>query len=418
MHRTRLTALFCIVSLCITVLAAYPAAPLGASVGPVPSRPPVLNARSAILIEALTGAVLYESHADDRIPPASLTKLMTLHLALREVEEGRLNPSEVLVPGPDAWARNMPPRSSVMFLGPNQKLTVSQLLTGLVVDSGNDAAVEVAERVAGSVPAFVDMMNREAARLGYPDMHFEDPAGINASNTITARDYADFSRKFLFAHPDALKELFSVREFTYPLPGNLTGGNREKPVTQSNRNVLLGKYAGADGLKTGYIDESGYNLAATAERAGMRLISVILGVPDTAATSGSVLRAVESAALLDYGFSTFMTVRAAFEEPVPAHVWKGRERTVVLSASPRPIVAVRKDQTASVRAEVLQTFDVEAPVRAGQVLGAIVVTLGGTELARFPLRAGADVDRGGLVRRIVDSIVIFFRGIHPARLPA
>ena len=215
-----------------------------------------------------------------------------------------------------------------------------------------------------------------------------------------------------------MKELFSVREFTYPLPENLTGGNREKPVTQSNRNVLLGKYEGADGLKTGYIDESGYNLAATAERAGMRLISVILGVPDTAAASGAVLRAVESASLLDYGFSTFTTVRPAYENPVPAHVWKGRKRTVVLSASPPPIVAVRRDQAASVRTEVLQTLDVEAPVRAGQALGVVVVTLGGTELARFPLRAGSDVDRGGLVRRMLDSIVIFFRGIHPARLPA
>jgi len=411
------TRLLCIAWLSASILAAYPA-PLGADTGPVSSRPPVLNARSAILVEALTGAVLYESRADDRIPPASLTKLMTLHLALREIEEGRLNPSEVLVPGPDSWARNMPPRSSVMFLGPNQKLTVSQLLTGLVVDSGNDAAIEVAERIAGSVPAFVAMMNSEAARLGYPDMHFEEPAGISAANAITARDYADFARQFLAAHPDALRELFSVREFTYPLPGNLTGGNREKPVTQSNRNVLLGKYEGADGLKTGYIDESGYNLAATAERAGMRLISVILGVPDTAAVSGAVLRAVESATLLDYGFTTFTTVHAAYDVPVPAHVWKGSARAVALTASPPPIVAVRKDRAASVRTEVLQTLDVEAPVRAGQVLGAVVVSLGGTELARFPLRAEADVDRGGFFRRILDSIVIFFRGIHPQKPPA
>jgi D-alanyl-D-alanine carboxypeptidase (penicillin-binding protein 5/6) len=378
----------------------------------------VLRARSAILIEALTGAVLYELHVDDRIPPASLTKLMTLHLALREIEEGRLNPSEVLVPGPDAWARNMPPRSSVMFLGPNQKLTVSQLLMGLVVDSGNDAAVEVADRVAGSVPAFVQLMNREASRMGYPDMHFEEPAGISATNTITARDYADFARRFVFAHPDALRELFSVREFTYPLEENLTGGNREKAVTQTNRNVLLGKYEGVDGLKTGYIDESGYNIAVTAERAGMRLISVILGVPDVGSVSGATLRAAESAELLDYGFSTFTTARVAFGEPAPARVWKGRARSVRLRASPVPIVAVRKDQETSLRAEVIQIFDVEAPVRAGRVLGAVAVLLGEKELARFPLRAEADVDRGGFFRRVLDSIVLFLRGIQPEKSPA
>lgn len=416
MTRTPWIPLFCALSVLATAGAAYAAAPTRTSAAPVPAGPPALNARSAILVEALTGAVLFESRADERIPPASLTKLMTLHLALQEMEEGRLNPSEVLEPGPDAWARNMPPRSSLMFLGPNQKLTVSQLLKGLVVDSGNDAAVEVADRIAGSVPAFVDMMNREAAHLGYRAMHFEDPAGISASNTITAREYADFARHFVIAHPDALKDLFSVREFTYPLAENLTGGNREKAVTQSNRNVLLGKYEGADGLKTGYIDESGYNIAVTAERGGMRLISVILGVPDSGPVSGAALRAVESAALLDYGFTTFTTARAAYDEPAPARVWKGRARSVGLRASPETIVAVRKDQVSSLRTEVLQTLDVEAPVRAGQVLGAVVVSLGGRELARFPLRAEADVDRGGILRRALDAIVLFLRGIRPERL--
>jgi D-alanyl-D-alanine carboxypeptidase (penicillin-binding protein 5/6) len=340
---------------------------------------------------------------------------MTLHLALQAIEEGRLNESEVLVPAADAWARNMPPRSSVMLLGPNQKLTVSQLLKGLVVDSGNDAAVEVADRIAGSVPAFAEMMNREAARLGYRAMHFVEPAGVSAANTITAREYAQFSRWFVFSHPDALKEFFSVKELTYPLAENLSGGNREKPVTQSNRNVLLGKYEGVDGLKTGYIDESGYNIAVTAERAGMRLISVILGVPDVGQVSGAVLRAVESAALLDYGFATFTTVHAMYDEPAPVHVWKGKVRTVGLRASPAPIVAVRKDQVSSIRTEILQAFDVEAPVRAGQTLGAVVVSLGGRELARFPLRAAADVDRGGFLRRALDSVLIFLRAIHPEK---
>ena len=377
--------------------------------------PPALDARAAILVEALTGAVLYETGADQRIPPASLTKLMTIHLALRDIEEGRLDPSQIVVPGPDAWAKNMPPRSSVMFLGPNQKLSVQQLLKGLVVDSGNDAAVEVADLVAGSVPRFVDMMNREAERFGYRAMHFVEPAGISAANVITAREYADFARRFVFSHPDALKDLFSVREFIYPLAENLTGGNHEKAVSQSNRNVLLGKYEGADGLKTGYIDESGYNMAVTAERAGMRLISVILGVPDIGAVSGAVLRASESAALLDYGFATFTTVRAAFDPPVPARVWKGKSRTVTVKASPDPIVAVRKDQAPEVRTEIVRTLDVEAPVRAGEELGAVVVTLDGRELARFPLRAASDVDRGGVVRRALDSIVLFFRGLHPAR---
>ncbi|MGA2639496.1 MAG: D-alanyl-D-alanine carboxypeptidase family protein [Spirochaetia bacterium] len=416
MPSTRWIPLFWALSFLATAAAAHAAAPLRTSVSPGQAGPPALHARSAILIEAFTGAVLYESHADEPIPPASLTKLMTLHLALQAIEEGRMSPSEVLVPGPDAWARNMPPRSSVMFLGPNQKLTVSQLLRGLVVDSGNDAAVEVADRIAGSVPAFVGMMNREAARLGYHVMHFVEPAGVSPANSITAREYADFARGFVLSHPDALKDLFSVREFTYPLEENLTAGNREKPVTQSNRNLLLGKYEGADGLKTGYLDESGYNIAVTAERAGMRLISVILGVPDVGPVSGTVLRAVESAALLDYGFSTFVTVRAAYDKPAAVHVWKGRSREVGLRASPAPIVAVRKDQASSVRTEIQQTLDVEAPVKTGQVLGVVVVSVGGRALARFPLRAEAGVDRGGFLRGALDTIILLLRGIHAERL--
>ncbi len=144
----------------------------------------------------------------------------------------------------------------------------------------------------------------------------------------------------------------------------------------------------------------------------MRLIAVILGVPDVGPVSGAARRAVESAALLDYGFATFTAVRAAYDEPAPVRVWKGRVRTVVLRASPTPIVAVRKDQASTVRTEVLQTRDAVAPVKAGQVMGAVVVSLGGKELARFPLRAAADVDRGSLFRRALDSVIIFLRGIR------
>ncbi len=408
-------ALFC-------AAAALPAASLStgtagstASTADLAGGQPALAGRSAILLEALTGTVLYESHADEPLAPASLTKLMTVHLALQEIEEGRLEPSEVLVPGPDAWARNMPPRSSLMFLGPNQKLTVEQLLKGLVVDSGNDAAVEVAERVAGSVPLFVGMMNREAVRLGYHTMRFVDPAGISADNQVTAREYGDFARRFILLHPDSLRELFSVREFTYPLPENLTGGNHEKPVTQSNRNLLLGRYEGVDGLKTGYIDESGYNIAVTAERDGMRLVGVILGVPGSPGMSGEARRAIDSARLLDYGFGTFTAVRPSFQAPAAPRVWKGRARSVTVVVRPTPVVVVRRDQASALRTTLVQYLDVEAPLRAGQSLGAVVVSLGDHEIARFPLRATVDVPRGGIFRRAWDSIVLLIRGITPLR---
>ena len=196
----------------LLVCALLAASPAGAAA--TPDGPPRLHARSAVLVEAVSGTVLFQDNVDQRIPPASLTKLMTLHLALEQIAAGRLDPSQTVLPGPDAWAKNMPPRSSLMFLGPRQRLTVEQLLRGLVVVSGNDAAIEVADIVAGSVPAFVQMMNAEAARMGYQVMHFVEPAGISPDNVITAREYVDFCRRFVALHPDALRDLFSVKELT------------------------------------------------------------------------------------------------------------------------------------------------------------------------------------------------------------
>ncbi len=374
-------------------------------------RPPALLARSAILVEARSGAILFERNADDPLPPASLTKLMTLHIALERIDEGLLDPRRSVVPGPDAWAQNLPPRSSAMFLGPGQRLTVAELLQGLVVDSANDAAIELADVVAGSVPAFTDLMNEEASRLGYTAMHFVEPSGISAANVITAREYADFCRVFVRRHPEALRDLFSLPEFTYPKPQNLADGNHERPVTQKNTNALIGHYTGADGLKTGYIDESGYNLAATAQRSGMRLISVILGVPDTKAVSGLRLRAIESAELLDYGFGNFSGVQPVYSNPAAVRVWKGRARSVPVEPRPVPYVVVPRGQVDGVTTVVEQKHDVVAPVAAGQVLGSVVVKLGGVELARFPLRAAASVAPGGLLRRAFDSVLLLFHRI-------
>ena len=374
-----------------------------------PDAPPALHARSAILLEAATGTVLFETNADEPIPPASLTKLMTLHLALNAVEAGSLDLAEEIVPGRDAWARNQPPHSSLMFLGPDQRLTVEQLLEGLVVVSGNDAAVAVADRVAGSVSAFVALMNEEAARQGYASMHFAEPAGLSPRNVVTAREYAEFCRTFLQMHPDALRTFFSLRSFTYPLPENLTNGTRQDPITQPTRDTLLGRYAGLDGLKTGFIDESGYNMAATAERDGMRLIAVVLGVRDARGVSGETLRERDVSAVLDYGFSTFVTLAPAWTNPVPVHVWKGRQRTLLPVAQTVPRVAVRRADAARVTTTVTEQTEVIAPVHAGQVLGEVSVLLAGKQIAQFPLTVADGVPRGGPLRRLWDTVALFVR---------
>ena len=372
--------------------------------------PPALTARSAILLEAQTGAILFESRADDVIPQASLTKLMTLHIALQRIDEGLLDLSQTVVPPPDSWARNMPPRSSVMLLGPGQKLTIEQLLEGLVVDSGNDAAVALADVIAGSVPDFARLMNDEASRLGYRVMHFVEPSGLSPENVVTAREYADFCRKFVTLHPGALRALFSLRELTYPLDENLVDDNHERPVTQKSTNLLLGRYEGVDGLKTGHIDESGYNFAATARRGDMRLISVILGIPE-GPVSGLRARAVESAELLDYGFANFTVATPSFGAPAPVRVWKGEARSVTIAPASAPRVVVPRAEQGRLSATVEQRREVIAPVARGQVLGELIVRLGDVELVRFPLLPSRPVSQGGLLRRALDSVVLLFHRV-------
>jgi D-alanyl-D-alanine carboxypeptidase (penicillin-binding protein 5/6) len=396
------------------LLAAHPRA----AAAPVPLQPPALHARSVVLLEESTGTVLFDLNPDLPIPPASLTKLMTLHLALREIEAGRIEPDRWIVPGPDSWASAMPPHSSLMFLGPDQRLTVRRLLQGLVVVSGNDAAVAVAELVAGSVPIFVAEMNSEARRLGFSQMHFEDPAGLSPDSRITAREYAEFCRVFIDMHPDALPDLFSLRQFTYPLPENVSGGFPQDPITQANRNTLLGRYPGMDGLKTGFIDQSGYNMAATALRDGMRLISVVLGVPDgPGGVSGERLREDDSAALLDYGFGDFVRVTPSFAPPREVTVWKGRVRSLLPGFEQPPVVVVRKDQAARVSATLEEASDVLAPIPAGREVGSLSVSLDGSVIARFALRTAREVPPAGLLGRAADTVVLFFRGLLGRRPP-
>jgi D-alanyl-D-alanine carboxypeptidase (penicillin-binding protein 5/6) len=410
LDRTR-RGLLSLVLLLLSAGLARAAAPLHVLLAESLPAPPTLSARSSILIEATTGAVLFENRADDPIPPASLTKLMTLHIALQRIDEGQLDPSELVVPPSDAWARNMPPRSSVMFLGPGQKLSIGQLLKGLVVDSGNDAAVALADVIAGSVPAFARLMNDEASRMGYRVMRFVEPAGLSSANVVTAREYVDFCRRFVALHPQALQTLFSLRELTYPLEENLTGDNHEKPVTQKSTNVLLGRYEGVDGLKTGHIDESGYNFAATARRGGMRLISVILGVPDQGPVGGLAMRAIESEKLLDYGFSNFTLIAPPYTPPSLVRVWKGNARTVSIAPAAAPSVVVPRGQEGRVGVVVEQQREVVAPIAPGQVLGHLIVRLGNVELVRFPLQAAIGVEKGGLLRRALDSVILLFHHI-------
>lgn len=368
-----------------------------------------VNANSAILLDFATGQVLYEKDADKPIPPASLTKLMTLHIAYKKIAEGTIKKEDKVNISPNAWAAKMP-GSSVMFLEPGQIVTVGEIMKGIAIPSGNDAAVAMAEHIAGSVDAFVALMNKEAKDMGYKTMHFVDPAGLQPQNVVTAREFADFARKYVQMHPEALTELHSVREFTYPQPQNIAPGKQfYKTDPQYNRNNLLGEL-GVDGLKTGFIDESGYNIALTAKQGDMRLVAVILGVPGRSESEGSRNRAEAGRAVLTYGFQNFVTVKPPAPAIKPVKVYKGAANEVALESSAPMLLTVARGLETKLTSTVHQEESVIAPVAKGQKLGEVIFAADGKEVAKFDLVAGSEVKQGGLFKRLWDSIRLTVAG--------
>ncbi|MFP4565733.1 MAG: D-alanyl-D-alanine carboxypeptidase family protein [Spirochaetaceae bacterium] len=373
---------------------------------------PELSARSAVLVDYETGTVLYEKQADTVIPPASLTKVMTIHIVLELARDGEISLEETFEVPEAAWAQNMPPGSSLMFLGPGQRVTLAELLEGLSVASGNDAAVAASLRVAGSVPAFVEMMNDESRRLGYETMRFSDPAGLSPNNRITAREYADFVSRHITSWPEALEDIYSRRVIRYPTDENFDSVMIGGSVRQENRNTLLFDYEGVDGLKTGYTEASGYNLTATAERDGRRLIAVVLGVQAGSLIEGARRRAEDAAELLDYGFDEFRRIEPAAPELAPLRVWKGRadEVAVVPEGAP-PAIIVPRGREDNVTMSVRAAEELTAPVEPGRPVGAVSYRLGDSELARTELVTDARVRRAGFFKRLWHTIVLFAQRI-------
>ncbi|MFP4374081.1 MAG: D-alanyl-D-alanine carboxypeptidase family protein [Spirochaetaceae bacterium] len=373
---------------------------------------PELSARSAVLVDYETGTVLYEKQADTVIPPASLTKVMTIHIVLELARDGEISLEETFEVPEAAWAQNMPPGSSLMFLGPGQRVTLAELLEGLSVASGNDAAVAASLRVAGSVPAFVEMMNDESRRLGYETMRFSDPAGLSSNNRITAREYADFVSRHITSWPEALEDIYSRRVIRYPTDENFDSVMIGGSVRQENRNTLLFDYEGVDGLKTGYTEASGYNLTATAERDGRRLIAVVLGVQAGSLIEGARRRAEDAAELLDYGFDEFRRIEPAAPELAPLRVWKGRadEVAVVPEGAP-PAIIVPRGREDNVTMSVRAAEELTAPVEPGRPVGAVSYRLGDSELARTELVTDARVRRAGFFKRLWHTIVLFAQRI-------
>ncbi|WP_018527194.1 D-alanyl-D-alanine carboxypeptidase family protein [Alkalispirochaeta alkalica] len=361
------------------------------------------------IMDYTTGTILYERGIDAEWVPASVTKLVTVYTALEASRDDRFPLEEALPVHPEAYARAMPPRSSLMFLGPDQLVNGWDLLRGLAVSSGNDAAVEVALRVAGSVSSFAGEMNRSVHSLGLKSLYFEEPSGLSPGNRITAREIALFTRVFIERWPESLPKLFSLQSFAYPEARHFPGGRLQgNTIIQYNRNTLLRDYPGVDGMKTGYTSAAGYNVVATARRGDQRLIAVVLGVAGPTHLEGGRRRSQDAISLFDWAFSSFQTVPLALPPPQDIPVWGGRERFGTVAAEQNLSVVIPAGTESLLRGEVEMPDSVWAPRERTSPAGKVRYFLGEEPLLEVPLWFAQPLEAGGFLRRSWDRLRWWF----------
>ncbi len=353
----------------------------------IPS-PPEIAAKSYVLMDAASGKIIDQKNAHERLPPASLTKLMTAYIAEKELEQGRIKMTDMVPVSVNAWKTG----GSRMFIREGTKVSVRDLLHGIVVDSGNDATVALAEYIAGSEGAFADIMNQQARLLGMKDTHYENPTGLPAKDHYSsAYDLATLARAIIRKYPDHYK-LYDIKYFTY------------NNIRQPNRNLLLWRDPSVDGLKTGHTKAAGYCLVASAERNGMRLISAVMG------TDSIEARARESQKLLDYGFRYYKTYKlfSKGQKLMDSQVWGGKVDKFPLGVTRNVYVTIPRGTKPSLKSSLDVQKVIKAPVKQGNSYGQLKVTLGENQLVDQKLVALKPVDQGGLFKRIWDAIKLFF----------
>jgi len=355
--------------------------------------PPQLAATSYLLMDVDTGKILVEHNSSEQVPPASLTKMMTSYIVSSEIHGGNLNYEEEADISVKAWRMG----GSKMFVREGTRVPVKDLLRGVIIQSGNDASVALAEHIAGSEEAFVDMMNQQAALLGMDSTRYQNATGWPAKEHFTtARDLSLLARALISDYPEHYK-LYSQKYFSYGAPG-------ERVIKQENRNKLLFRDKTVDGIKTGHTDEAGFCLVASAQKKGMRLVSVVMG------TRSEASRAAESQKLLAYGFRFFQTHKLyqASQMLSEARVWGGKSEQVSLGLSKDLVLTIPRGADDSLKAEMHIDETIMAPFKAGKELGNLTVSLNGEELANLPLVAAEGVEAAGFFARLIDTITLFF----------
>ncbi|MGB0458564.1 MAG: D-alanyl-D-alanine carboxypeptidase family protein [Porticoccaceae bacterium] len=355
---------------------------------------PKINAKAWILIDADTGYVIAENNADETLPPASLAKMMTTYITSKEIEENRLKEDDLVLISDNAWELGgAKTDGSTMFLSPRSKVPVIDLMRGVIIQSGNDAAIALAEHINGGETAFADNMNFQAELLGMTNTYYANSTGLPAEGMVTtARDLTQLAKAIINEHPKYYS-IYSEKYFSH------------NNINQPNRNRLLWRDSSIDGLKTGHTEEAGYCLVASSKRRGMRLISAVLGA------NSDESRARESQKLFSYGFRHFETKKIYTVGEIikeNAALWYGAEDFLNLTIADDVTLTYPRGEKKNLAAEITVNNEIKAPITAGQVLGSLEVTLDGKSLISVPLVAEKDIAEAGFLSRIFDWILLFF----------
>lgn len=362
--------------------------------------PPQLTAKAYLLIDATSGEVLAEHNADLPLPPASLTKMMTSYLLAREISEGRISEDDRVMISENAWSQNpIFKGSSLMWIEPGTEVSIADLQRGIIISSGNDATVAVAEHIAGSESVFAQMMNATAQKLGMVDTYYVNSHGLPDPNHVTtARDLALLAQAMIRDHPEQYA-IYREKEFTF------------NNIRQYNRNTLLAEDASVDGLKTGHTEEAGYCLVASAERRGMRLVSVVMG------TDSKQRRKNETRSLLNYGFRFFetATVFEAMTELEKPRIWEGAQDYVSVGVEHETVLTLPRGKRKHLDTRVELNPDIVAPLVKGERVGTVRLSLDGETVYTGPVVALVPVEQGGFFARLWDKLLMWIAGLFAAQ---
>lgn len=361
---------------------------------PVPP-PPTLDAKSWVLMDYASGQILASDKPDERVAPASITKVMTAYIVSAELAAGKVKLDDPVFISENAWKTGgAGTDGSTSFLAVNSKVPLKDLLYGMIIQSGNDAAIALAEHIAGSEQSFAALMNEYAKRLGMTGTHYVDATGLAAEgHYTTARDIAILARAVIHDYPEDYK-IYAIKQFEW------------NGIVQHNRNTLLWRDPSVDGIKTGHTSEAGYCLTTSAKRGDQRLIAVVMGTPS------SKQRANDNMALLNYGFRFYETHKLySGNQPLATpELWKGAQDTLPLGVSSDVLATLPRGRYKDLKASLQIPGRLVAPFSKGQKVGTLTVTLDDKTLLERPLVALADAPAAGFWGRFSDSVVLWFKG--------